>query len=430
MKRKTYVQSVPHAALCVVLILALLFSACGAAPVTGGEVSGSEPPEESVSSKAPSSSEPEPASEPEPEPDPGPIETVLRVSATGDNLIHNGLYLQAQKRVGGEGYDFKALYENVAPFYQDFDVNWINQETLVTDELPPSNYPCFCTPAALGREIYDVGWRVVAMSNNHAYDKGAAGVAATRRFWALMPDDVVTTGLFAGETDYENIPVQEKEGVRIAYLAYTEHTNGLPTPSGAEANVIYTSETDVIERQITRARELADIVVVGVHWGVEGSHNVTDAQRALGRQMAEWGADIIIGTHPHVIQPIELLTTQSGKTVPIAYSLGNFVSLQAAADNLIGVILTFDITKTVWPDGTSTAGVGNVHAVPMVMHYDAGYTNGRAYLFRDYTDELAKTHGVRAAYPSFGCAYIEGVLRDNISEEFLIINEGEQEEAA
>ena len=155
------------ALLSVVLVPALLLSACGSG--ASGQLSSS--------STAPGS---EPAvSVSQPEPEPQPAVTALRFSATGDNLIHDGLYLQARSRAGGEGYDFTALYENVAPFYKDFDINWINQETLVTDELPPSSYPCFCTPGALGRAVYDVGWRVISMSNNHSYDKGAQGIAAT-----------------------------------------------------------------------------------------------------------------------------------------------------------------------------------------------------------------------------------------------------------
>ena len=355
----------------------------------------------------------------QPAPQPTPQVTRLRVSATGDNLIHDGLYLQAQKRAGGSGYDFTALYEHVAPFYQDFDINWINQETLVTDELPPSSYPMFCTPAALGRHMYDIGMRVVAMSNNHAYDKGAEGIAATRRFWASMPDDVVTTGLWEGEADYQRIPIQEYDGVKIARLAYTESTNGLPTPQGAEANIIYTSQEDVIQRQIDLARQQADIVAVCVHWGTENSHMVNDSQRALAQKVADWGADIIIGTHPHVVQPIETLTSSDGRQVPVAYSLGNFVSTQIQADNLIGIILTFDITKTTQPDGPSQAVIDNVKAVPVVMHYDAGFSNARAYLFRDYTDELAAAHGCHANNAVFTRAYIEQVLRENISEEYL-----------
>lgn len=140
------------ALLSVVLVPALLLSACGSG--ASGQLSSS--------STAPGS---EPAvSVSQPEPEPQPAVTTLRFSATGDNLIHDGLYLQARSRAGGEGYDFTALYENVAPFYKDFDINWINQETLVTDELPSSSYPCFCTPGALGRAVYDVGWRVISMS--------------------------------------------------------------------------------------------------------------------------------------------------------------------------------------------------------------------------------------------------------------------------
>ncbi len=402
------------AAIAVWLVCALLLTACGA-----GSASGSEPAAQAnaAASSLPASS----FSEPEPEPEPEPIVTTLRFSATGDNLIHNGLYLQAAQRAGGEGYDFGALYENIAPFYQDFDINWINQETLITDELPPSTYPCFCTPAAMGEELYDVGWRVIAMSNNHAYDQGAAGIAATRRFWAQMPEDVVTTGLFAGEEDYENIPIQEKDGVRIAYLAYTEYTNGLPTPYEAEANVIYTSEEDVIQHQIELADAQADIVMVGVHWGVEGSHNVTEAQRVLGQKMADWGADVIIGTHPHVVQAVEVLTAADGRSVPIAYSLGNFVSTQADADNLIGLIFTLNIVKTTQPDGTSETVIESPAVTPMVMHYDANYANGRAYLYRDYTDELAAAHGVRARWSSFSKEYILQVLTEYISPEYLVL---------
>lgn len=361
-----------------------------------------------------SSALPQSVSEAEPE----PIVTTLHVSATGDNLIHLGLYLEAAERANSEGYDFTYLYENVAPFYQDYDINWINQETLVTDEFPPSSYPMFCSPAALGQHMYDIGFRVFSLSNNHSYDKGADGIAATRRFWASMPEDTVTTGLFAGESDYSNIPLQEVDGVTIAYLAYTEHTNGLSTPSSAEANVIYTSQEDVIQSQIELAKTMADVVVVGVHWGTENSHIVNDAQRALGQKIADWGADIIIGTHPHVVQGIDTLTSADGRSVPIAYSLGNFASLQDVRDNLIGIVLTYDITKTTQPDGSSETSVSNVKAHPVVMHYDYNWTNARLYFFRDYTEELAAAHGVGG----MSLAYIQEVLEEYIPAEYLVLD--------
>ena len=153
-----------------------------------------------------------------------------------------------------------------------------------------------------------------SLSNNHTYDKGASGIAATLRFWGSMPEDVVTTGLWKGESDYGRIPLQTVNGVTIAYLSYTEHTNGiLPEQHPWQANVIYTSQTDVIEQQVQAARQLADFVVVGVHWGVEDSHAIADPQRTLAQNLADWGADLIIGTHPHVLQDAQWLTAADGQ---------------------------------------------------------------------------------------------------------------------
>ena len=125
-----------------------------------------------------------------------------------------------------------------------------------------------------------------------------------------------------GEADYGRIPIQTVDGVKIAYLSYTEHTNGIPRNSKMTANIIYTSQQDVMEQQVRAARQEADFVVVGVHWGVEDSHNITQAQRTLAQSLADWGADVIIGTHPHVLQDAEWSTAADGRNVFVAYSLG------------------------------------------------------------------------------------------------------------
>ena len=199
---------------------------------------------------------------PPPEPEPQPVTTTLRFSATGDNLIHAPIYKQAARRAAeGQRYDFDYCYEHLLDFYAAQDVNWINQETLCSKELEPSTYPCFSTPGECAEALYRAGIRVFSLSNNHTYDKGAKGIAATLRFWDEMPEDVVTTGLWYGESDYGTIPLQTVNGVTIAYLSYTDHTNGIPQSSAMTANVIYTSQRDVMEQQVRRARELADFVV-------------------------------------------------------------------------------------------------------------------------------------------------------------------------
>jgi poly-gamma-glutamate synthesis protein (capsule biosynthesis protein) len=364
---------------------------------------------------------------PTPTPEPTPIVETVSFSATGDNLIHQAIYTQAAARAAAAGntdpeeaYDFDYCYANIAPFYAQYDVNWINQETLCTDELAPSTYPCFSTPGACARALYRAGVRVFSLANNHTYDKGVSGIAATLRFWASMPEDTVTTGLWRGAEDYGNIPVQTVNGVTIAYLAYTEHTNGISlTSSKLEANVIYTSQLDVLEQQVRAAAELADFVVVGTHWGTEDSHTINSSQRALAQKLADWGADVIIGTHPHVLQNAEWLTAADGRQTFVAYSLGNFISTQSHTDQLIGAILTLELQKVTDPDGTVTLAVLQPKLHPTVTHYGTGKTNVRTYLFRDYTAELAAAHGVRAAYSEFSYAYIKRTAETYIDAEFL-----------
>lgn len=360
---------------------------------------------------------------PSPSPTPGPLVQTVRFSATGDNLIHNGIYEQAKQRAqqnGTDGYDFSDCYENVRSFYSQFDVNWINQETLVTDTLEPSTYPCFSTPGDMGRQLYALGFRVFNLSNNHTYDKGAKGLQATLDFWSAMPEDAITAGLY---TDTADPVIQTVDGVRIAYLGFTEHTNGIKPPSEAPAHVIYTSELDVLQPMLEQARSEADLVVVSVHWGVEGSHTVTQAQKDLAQKMADWGADLIIGTHPHVVQTAQWLTAADGRQAFVAYSLGNFLNAQSTADTMVGMIFTCTIEKITQPDGSTDTVLQDPRFYPTVNHYDANYANIRMYLLQDYTDALAGAHGVCEKFPGFSLRYITAMLQENVDPQFLAMPE-------
>lgn len=359
---------------------------------------------------------------PSPTPVPTPNLTKITFSATGDNLIHNGIYEQAKQRAevaGNTGYDFSYCYKELESFYKNFDINWINQETLITDILEPSTYPCFSTPGDMGRTLYDLGFRVFNLSNNHTYDKGATGIEATLEFWNNMPNDAIICGLYEGEENYNKLVIQEKNGIKISYLAYTEHTNGIKTPSNAVANVIYTNELDIIKNQIQLARQNSDVVIVSVHWGVEGSHEITQNQINLANKMANWGADVIIGTHPHVIQNADWIETEDGRKTLVAYSLGNFLNAQSTADTMIGAILTFEIEKREVQQGEYITEIKNPKLIPTVNHYEKNYMNIRMYLMDDYTDELAQLHGVRTNFPGFDLDYIKTVVTNTIDSEFL-----------
>ena len=333
-----------------------------------------------------------PTAAPTPTPEPQPVVETVHFSASGDNLIHEGLYNQARARATDGGYDFTYAYENLRDFYAGFDVNWLNQETLVNDDYEPSGYPMFSTPGDITDALYDIGFRVFSTSNNHSYDKGAGGIASSMAHWAAMPDDVVSVGFYRLDS-YDNYAYQTVNGITIGYLSYTEMTNGLPTPADTDYGVVYLDQTDVIEKQIADMRPNCDVLVVSCHWGVEGSHTVTDSQRQTAQWLADQGVDLIIGTHPHVTQTAEWLSAADGTDAFVAYSLGNFISAQSEPDNMIGLLLDITMQKTTNPDGTVTVALLDPKLHPVVTQYEDHYDNIRVYLFRDYTDDLGAAHG-------------------------------------
>ena len=357
-----------------------------------------------------------PASTPSPTPEPTPLVQTVRFSATGDNLIHDGIYLQARNRGEDGAYDFTEAYAPMREFYQQFDVNWLNQETLVNDAFAPSGYPMFSTPGDITDTLYDLGFRVFSVSNNHSYDKGAEGIASSRAHWAAMPDDVAVAGFYNLES-YDDYVYQTVNGITFGYLSYTESTNGLPTPEGSEYGIIYLDDRETIAAQIAAMRPNCDVLVVSCHWGVEGSHETTEFQTQTAQWLADQGVDLIIGTHPHVTQTAQWLTGANGNTAFVAYSLGNFINAQSQPDNMIGAVLDITFQKTTAPDGTVTVEMQDPKLHGVVTQYEAGYKNIRVYPYRDYTDELGAAHGNF----TLTRAQIEEVLRSSIGEEFLTL---------
>jgi len=345
------------------------------------------------------------------------------LKAVGDNLIHNTIYIQAQNRASnGQAYDFYPAYEKVAGLLEGADFAFINQETLLASKVfDPSSYPRFNSPTEVGDTMLDLGFNLFSHSNNHALDQGAQGINATLDYWDSkegLDEDFLVTGLFRDEDDMNRIRVMEKNGISLALVAFTEHTNGLKLLAASENKIIYTSETEIVKDQIQKAREQADIVVVSVHWGIENSHEVTDSQRELAQQMFDWGADIILGTHPHVLQPIEPLASSDGKRKGyVIYSLGNFISAQDVGDNLVGGILNFTISKDT---KTGEISIDQPYLEPIVTHYETVWQRNLClYPLSEYTEELAEAHGVRKNSPGFSVQYIWDMLEETIGEDYL-----------
>ena len=219
-----------------------------------------------------------------------------------------------------------------------------------------TGYPRFNSPQQLGRDLVTLGFDVICFANNHMADRMKYKIGGvlqeTEESVGSMTDmmnftdtlDALVLGLYRSEKDYENIRVLEKDGVKIAFLGYTYATNVYWKTKAPRAGVyLPIIEDATVRRQIANARKLADFVVVSMHWGTEDSHTVNDEQRRLARLAADEGADVIIGTHPHVVQSVEWIEGKNGNKMLCYYSLGNSLSNQENIDNNIGYIACFDL---------------------------------------------------------------------------------------
>lgn len=372
-------------------LAALLLGGCGASREGEGGSSSGE------ATQAPVSEVQEAPAAPEPR------QAVLL--AAGDNLIHDVIYWQAAARTGGEGYDFAPAYERVAPMLREADFAFINQETVLAGaELPPSSYPLFCSPVEAGEELLDLGFNLISTANNHCFDKGEAGILASGRFWDRHPEAAVA-GCYRTPEEAAEIPTLTRNGITVALVAAAEQTNGLSLPAGTTAGVPLLEDREALAGRLAAARKKADFVILSVHWGVEGAGSPTEEQRALARELAEAGADLILGHHSHVLQGGEFLETSRGSSY-VAYSLGNFISAQAEAKNMAGGLLRVELSME---EGAS-AEIQKVEFLPTVTHYGPGYSGLELYPFSEYTPELAAAHGVRQYDSRFGWQYLEEQL--------------------
>ena len=339
--------------------------------------------------------------------------TKVRVMAAGDNLIHSSIYKQANRRAGGKGYDFAYAYRNIKDTLQKADLPVINQETVIAPIYPPSDYPCFNSPPELGDEMLALGFRVFGMSNNHLLDKGTKGLVSALDYWAGKKDALVT-GAYRNDEDLNTVKKLTMHDITISFIGITEHTNGIKLPKDTDVRIIYTENEPLIKSQIERAKKESDCVVVFAHWGLEGTFNVTDAQKSLAKKMVGWGADVILGSHPHVVQKIEMLKKPDGKNAPVIYSLGNFISAQSDPYNMVSGLLDFTITKEF---ENNTIEVGEVKFIPTITQYEGSYQNIRIYPFSQYTEALGKKHGLNRK--GFSYAYAKKTLENVIGEEYL-----------
>jgi len=258
----------------------------------------------------------------------------------------------------------------------------------------------------------EVGFDVVNIANNHMLDKGESGLAATIDFWNGL-EGVTMIGGYKDQNDYDTIRVVESNGIRVAFLAYTYFTNYLSLPAGSPLVVPYFDEEAAVT-QLSRAKELADFVIVSVHWDAENTFTPTQIERDFSSLLAENGADAIIGHHPHVIQPVEWIEREDGGRTLCVYSLGNFATEMKYDYNMLGGMISFDMVLT---DGISS--IENVEFIPTVYYFNNSFYKNQVYRLSDFTEDLAKSHGISYYGNSLTLEGLRSYLSKTVSDEFM-----------
>lgn len=337
----------------------------------------------------------------------------LSLAIVGDVLLHYAVY-EGVRSEGG--FDFSHVFEHVAPELAGQDILVVNQETILGGEgLGLSGYPSFNGPQEMGDAEAAAGFNVVLRATNHVLDRGYEGLRSELSFWHEWHPGVAVIGARDPEgpsSSLGDVCVYEKCGFRVALLNYSYGLNGQADPLG----VVSMLEEGHVRATMAAARERADLVVVFPHWGKEYVLEPTPDQRAWAQTFVDEGASLIVGTHPHVLQPVELLQGADGRVVPCFWSLGNFISTQEMSQALVGGMAKAVLRK----EADGRCSVVSASLVPVVTHKGRGPAM-TTYLLRDWTDDLARTNYSlinMTCNPDLSVAWARGFCADVLGPRF------------
>lgn len=343
-------------------------------------------------------------------------ETVVSFMGVGDNLIHDTVYNDALQSDGT--YDFKKMYSNFKKDAQNSDISFINQETVLGGEdLGLSGYPTFNSPSEIAQNLEDTGFNLVNLATNHCLDQSEQGII--NELNTFKQTKIVTNGVYDSQEAFDTIPTFKKKGITFSFLAYTYGTNGIESPNSY--NVRYLDDTQ-IKTDVAKAKKISDVVIVSAHWGDENTFEPNDLQTHYAQLFADCGVDVVIGTHPHTIQPVEWLTGSGGNKMLCVYSLGNYIGGMLTTDNAIGGEIKFDFVKK-----EDAISIENVQWIPTIIHFEGDQNNiiekrynYKAYKYDQYSDKLAKKHVLNGYEDNVvSLDYIKSKTKEVINAKYL-----------
>ena len=334
----------------------------------------------------------------------------------GDVLLHTKVYESGLMEDGSYNYDH--MFAHVKEDIEAADIALVNQEVILGGrELGLSDYPAFNGAYEVGDSLVDAGFDVILHATNHALDKGKKGLLNCIHFWKEEYPDIAVLGIHETEEESQEIYVQEINGIRIAILNYTYGTNGIPLPLGMPYAVEVWNE-EQITQDVAHAQENADFVIVCPHWGTEYVLQETADQRNKAQFLADLGVDLVIGTHPHVVEPVEWVTGVSGNEMLVYYSLGNFINAtsgtgEGKAARMLGAMAKVSI---IMDEEKQEVYISEYGIEPLVTHNVSGRGQITTYKLQDYTEELAAQNEMKYQDAAFSLSYCEDICNEVFGE--------------
>lgn len=335
--------------------------------------------------------------------DPASQQPQVTLLMVGDILLHTPVEKSAKREDGSYSYD--AIFENTKDLISAADLALVNQEVILGGtELGISGYPAFNAPYEVGDDLVEAGFDVICHATNHALDKGKQGVTNCLSYWESSHPEISILGLHDSADD--PLFIYEKDGMRIAFLNYTYGTNGIALPADMPYAVDLLQKDKVIS-DIKYAESVADFTVVCPHWGTEYRLTADASQEKWTKIFLENGVDLVLGTHPHVIEPIELLTDEkTGNSMLVYYSLGNFVNWTSSsgdgiANRMVGGMAQITLTR----DETGIVSISDYGITALVCHLTSGQDGVTVMPLSSYDETLASQNEIRSQDPHFSLDY-------------------------
>lgn len=361
------------------------------------------------------------APEPEDFSDAAPWPTA-EIVMVGDILLHDGVDKSCETE--GGGYDFSPLFEHTKDKIESADLAIVNEEVILGgEELRITGYPSFNGPFEVADALSDAGFDVVCHATNHALDRGKKGILRCLENWRSTHPEIAVIGIYddadfheAGSAGAENdtqVYITTTNGIDVAILNYTYGTNGIALPADMPYAVNMLNK-DKILQDLEYARANADFVIVCPHWGIEYQLSPSKDQIEMAEFMTENGADLIIGTHPHVVQPVEYVESENGNRALCYYSLGNYINWTSGrGKNVSNRMLGFMADVVITKDETGEVSVTEYDAIPVVSHVESARGKVTTYFLEDYTEDMAKQNEIIKQDANFSREYL-AELSDNI----------------